>query len=422
MEQQWNEEGLLIGVVNQFGIYQINETTDAGEYMFESKAYMERMGIELTREKYDLVYVAPWEEGMDLEKIFMKFNIDRPADFKGHSLSMSDVVLVHENGDNTAHYVDTIGFAELPDFLPVVPEAELTADNMTPEAEAKRYISEFKAMTGEYFHEVGSMKHDDFEAYAQTRLKEIIDDYGIDAQITDVAVVGMRARGIEESADPVEVMLGVTGTFDKDDLKELFEREAPLSNNIRIEAQIVPATEEMSFAAFLQMEQVELARQQAQYATDRQLTEDMVLGTKIGAYMTENGGDGTLADADAKRLAKDIREGNTAHLKDYLTQMSNDADATRAAQAKEYLDKLAEFKPLAKVEELLEQNYNMIDDRLNNMNPPEEPHKQEEIQKAIKGRQSLRERLEEKKRVIAQLPIPHPEKAEIKKIPDIREP
>ena len=89
----------------------------------------------------------------------------------------------------------------------------------------------------------------------------------------------------------------------------------------------------MSFAAFLQMEQVELARQQAQYATDRQLTEDMVLSAKIGAYMTENGGAGTLADADARRLAKDIREGNAAHLKDYLAQMSNDADATRAAQA-----------------------------------------------------------------------------------------
>lgn len=78
---------------------------------------MERMGISLTRDKYDLIYVGEWTPDLDLEKIFTRFNIDRPDDFKGHSLSMSDVVLVHENGENRAYYVDTIGFAELPDFF-----------------------------------------------------------------------------------------------------------------------------------------------------------------------------------------------------------------------------------------------------------------------------------------------------------------
>ena len=101
--------------------------------------------------------------------------------------------------------------------------------------------------------------------------------------------------------------------------------------------------------------------------------------------------------------------------------MSSDADASRAAQAKEYLDKLLEYKPLAKVEEVVEQNYNMIDNVINNTKPAEEPHKQEEQKKASKDRQSLRERLEEKKRVIAQFPMPQPEKVQAKKIPEVIE-
>ena len=422
MEQQWNEEALLTGVTNQFGIYQINETSDAGEFMFESKAYMDRMGIELTRDKYDLVYVAPWDESMDLEKIFTKFNIDRPADFKGHSLSMSDIVLIHENGENTAHYVDTIGFAELPDFLPKEPVAEIIADNMAPEAEAKRYINEFKAMTGEYFHEIGGMKHDDLEAFAQSKLQEIMSDYGINASITAVAVVGTRARGIEEREDPVEVMFGVNGSVDTEELKQLFNREGLLSNDVKIEAQVVPAAEGIEFAAYLQMEQMELARKQVQYVTDHKLSEDQILGAQIGAYLTENSAVQSIRDTDTNLIAKDIREGNTGHLTDYFKQMSSDADASRAAQAKEYLDKLLEYKPLAKVEEVVEQNYNMIDNVINNTKPQGEPHKQEEQKKASKDRQSLRERLEEKKRFIAQLPVSQAEKAQINKFPDVREP
>ena len=422
MEQQWNEESLLTGVTNQFGIYQINETTDAGEYMFESKAYMERMGIELTRDKYDLVYVGEWTPELDLEKLFTKFNIDRPADFKGHSLSMSDVVLVHENGENTAHYVDTIGFAELPDFLPETPEVELFADNMAPEAEAKRFVSEFKAMTGEYFHEIGSMKHDDLESFARTHLQAILSDYSIDATITDAAVVGMRARGIEDKDDPIEVMMGVSGAFSPKELKELFDDEAPINNNIKIEAQIVPVSEEIPFATYIEQTQIDLARKQAEYAMNHQLTGEALLAAQIGAYIAENGAMSSPRDSDAGSIAKDLRNRDTAHLMEFFTQMSEHGEALQAVQAKAYLEKMAEYKPLAKVEELLEQNYNMIDDRLNNMKQPEEPHKQEETKKAIRGRQSLRARLEDKKRLIAQLPVPQAEKAQTKKLPDVREP
>ena len=54
--------------------------------------------------------------GLPFEDIYTRFNIDHPKDFKGHSLSVSDVVVLHQNGQDTAHYVDNFGYKEVPEF------------------------------------------------------------------------------------------------------------------------------------------------------------------------------------------------------------------------------------------------------------------------------------------------------------------
>ena len=79
--------------------------------------YLESKGISVNRENYDLVYTAPLEDGTNLEDIYTKFNIDHPDDFRGHSLSVSDVVVLHQNGENTSHYVDSFGYREVPEFV-----------------------------------------------------------------------------------------------------------------------------------------------------------------------------------------------------------------------------------------------------------------------------------------------------------------
>ena len=58
----------------------------------------------------------PLHRELPLEDIYTRFNIDHPKDFKGHSLSVSDIVVLHQNGGNTAHYVDSIGFQNVPEF------------------------------------------------------------------------------------------------------------------------------------------------------------------------------------------------------------------------------------------------------------------------------------------------------------------
>ena len=110
------EVQLLFGSEDRFGIYQLKDTEEARDIHFMGMDYLESKGIAVTKENYDLLYTAPLEEGTSLEDIYTRFNIDRPADFRGHSLSVSDVVVLHQNGENTSHYVDSFGYREVPEF------------------------------------------------------------------------------------------------------------------------------------------------------------------------------------------------------------------------------------------------------------------------------------------------------------------
>jgi len=88
-------------------------------------------GHRVDAKNYTLVYSAPLTPGTSLEDIYTRFNIDHPKDFKGHSLSVSDVVVLHQNGQDTAHYVDSFGYKDVPEFLQ--PENYLKAAEQTTE-------------------------------------------------------------------------------------------------------------------------------------------------------------------------------------------------------------------------------------------------------------------------------------------------
>lgn len=110
------EEQLLFGSEDRFGIYQLKDTEEARDIHFMGMDYLESKGIAVTKENYDLIYTEPLEEGTSLEDIYTRFNIAHSADFRGHSLSVSDVVVLHQNGEITSHYVDSFGYREVPQF------------------------------------------------------------------------------------------------------------------------------------------------------------------------------------------------------------------------------------------------------------------------------------------------------------------
>lgn len=100
-----------------FRIYQLKRGEDTRELQFESYDRLKESGQILNSDNYVKVYEAELSKGLSLEDIYTRFNIDHPKDFYGHSLSVSDVVVLHKDGKDTAHYVDRLGYKEAPEFL-----------------------------------------------------------------------------------------------------------------------------------------------------------------------------------------------------------------------------------------------------------------------------------------------------------------
>ena len=116
-ESEPNREAqLLYGREDRFGIYQLKDTEETRDIRFMAMDYLEMEGIPVSRENYTLVYTGELKAGMSLDDIFTEFNVDHPADFTGHSLSVSDVVVLHQDGENTSYYVDSVGYREIPEF------------------------------------------------------------------------------------------------------------------------------------------------------------------------------------------------------------------------------------------------------------------------------------------------------------------
>ena len=111
-----------------FSIYQIKGGDETRDLRFEPYDRLQAAGNVVDRANYELVYSAPLAPGTSLEDIYTRFNIDHPKDFKGHSLSVSDVVVLHQDGQDAAHFVDSVGFREVPEFLQE--QKQLTPDDL----------------------------------------------------------------------------------------------------------------------------------------------------------------------------------------------------------------------------------------------------------------------------------------------------
>ena len=133
-ESEPTKEALLLyGKEDSYGIYQLARREETMDLRFEPFDRLQATGHTVDRANYELVYTAPLTKDMTLGGIWEKFNIDHPADFKGHSLSVSDIVVLHQNGENTAHYVDSIGFQQVPEFLQEQAQQTPVFDKLSPE-------------------------------------------------------------------------------------------------------------------------------------------------------------------------------------------------------------------------------------------------------------------------------------------------
>ena len=374
------EAKLLLGTENRYGIYQIVEGSPGREYEFMDLNFIERHGYQVRKEDYELIYSDKMLYGDTLDSLYEKFNIAHPADYTGHSLSVSDIVVLNENGNVKAYFVDSISFRELPDFLQLEPEMNqeevayrigdqyFAIQVATEGYDYSFYDKEYKLMDGGIL--------DDPDISMRQAIQNILEDEGLE-QLERIPV-------------------------DYDELQEKAEEvEAEILQEARSQGKRVPAISDHTEAeaglngmSRSEIEETVWAIAQAEIIEndlDARIQAVRVYGrrTRDGLYNEDSDLDvvivyeGTVREDDLFSVLNEagykvgnmkvdmnpIRPDKTGTLEEFLEKSERYLD-----EKTEQMKASGEYKPLAKVEELEEANYNMIDNLLNNMPPKKEPY------------------------------------------------
>ena len=208
--QSLKEANLLLGTRRTFGIYQIKDDSPGENYAFMNMRFIESHGMQIKKEDYKLVYVGELLGNTSLDDIFERFNIDRPKDFRGHSLSVSDIVVLNDGEKVTAHFVDSISFEQLDSFLNL----------------EEQVLSELAYEVGERY-------------FAIQRTEEGYDYsfYDEDFRLMDGGVYENDEISIEEAAEELLEDEGWTGERIRGDYDQLMEKVEEMDEVVMAEIQ-----------------------------------------------------------------------------------------------------------------------------------------------------------------------------------------
>ena len=374
------EAKLLLGTENRYGIYQIIDGSPGREYEFMDLNFIERHGYQVKKEDYELIYSDEMHYGDTLDSLYEKFNIAHPEDYTGHSLSVSDIVVLNENGKVKAYFVDSISFRELPDFLQLEPELNqeelayqigdqyFAIQVATEGYDYSFYDKEYKLMDGGIL--------DDPDISMRQAIQDILEDEGLD-QLERIPV---DYDELLEKAEEVEA--------------EILQEARSQGKRVPVISDHTEAEAGLNGMSRSEIEETVWAIAQAEIIEndlDARIQAVRVYGsrTRDGLYNEESDVDvviayeGNVREDDLFSVLNEagykvgnmkvdmnpIRPDKTGTLEDFLEKSERYLD-----EKTEQMKARGEYKPLAKVEELEEANYNMIDNILNNMPPKKEPY------------------------------------------------
>lgn len=317
-----------------YSIYQLKQGDKMRDYSFASISELQKRGLSVNPENYEKVYEAPKTDADTLDSIYYKFNMEHPADFRGHSLSVSDVIVFHENGVDTAHYVDSFGFAAVPEFLSqkeIVVDMDTVGHTVEGHDGTWHSIEEL-AVHGNTYYLMES------EAFGQEANMVVVDCAG--KLVAEDITPAMRA-----------------------DVREIVAEVL----NLEAEAMVVPIDPDHSITQ-----------------------EDMI------SYGYEWGGMLPIREENARKLYDAGLEVFALHPDDTESSSDNKEAIMQHAQnggifgvEKVRWAAYVESNPLKKVEELLEDDYGMIDGIINNGS------KQEKENETVEKNKSVMEKLSE---------------------------
>ena len=205
-----------------YEILQIKEGSNGEAYRFLKMSHVQASGMQVNVADYESKYKEAWKPGETLETIYERFNIHRSGDFTGHSLSVSEVVVLESETEKKAFYVDSFGFSELKDFF--VERFERTEQQ-------KKMIAGFREKTETYFHPVEGMNALEVENAVRDYLMDTIRRQDLLIQIGEVMVYGSRCRGTEKSTSDIDIVVEYKGDIREDDLFNLFHEDEFLLGN-----------------------------------------------------------------------------------------------------------------------------------------------------------------------------------------------
>ena len=128
-----------------YTIYQLSfDRENIRDYSFRSYDELQKAGLNVDAQNYSCVYCGRMPDGATLDTLYEKFNLHRPKDFTGHSMSVSDVIVMTQHGENQAYYVDSFGFANVPEFLESSQRAQ---EKVKEKSTTQSRLSDSKAKT-----------------------------------------------------------------------------------------------------------------------------------------------------------------------------------------------------------------------------------------------------------------------------------
>lgn len=226
-----------------YEILQIKEGSNGEAYRFLKMSHVQTSGMQVNADDYESKYKEEWKPGETLETIYERFNIHRPEDFTGHSLSVSDVVVLESETEKKAFYVDSFGFSELKDFF--VERFERTEQQ-------KKMIAGFREKTETYFRPVEGMNASEVENAVRDYLMDAIRRQDLLIQIGEVMIYGSRCRGTEKSTSDIDIVVEYKGDIREDDLFNLFHEDEFLLGNHKVDINPIQADKSGNIAEFLQ--------------------------------------------------------------------------------------------------------------------------------------------------------------------------
>lgn len=240
-----DEVNFLENDQDRYAIYQIKEDGKGHEYIFMGMEFLKKQNLEVEHADYRMVYQDKLTEEDTLDSLWEKFNLNHPEDFEGHSLSVSDVVAVRKDGELKCYYVDSFGFTELPDFLPVrQQEAEHTAENETTvDAEVYQNVEEHQDMEGhqntdEYQDVGGSVNETEIEeelVTEQTTGLEVDGHFGTWRTVEKREILGEPFFLMEEDdfgSSVASIIVNEKGELVAEDLESGFDSGAMEAINV----------------------------------------------------------------------------------------------------------------------------------------------------------------------------------------------